>query len=82
MFEPMMQSHLSIPADLNSLVVIPWVEDVLSEGERKTLFMDPLYTENSSKAHEAPVLAALLANDRCHASVTLQTTHLQWNAFY
>ncbi|MEQ2215996.1 hypothetical protein XENOCAPTIV_009191 [Xenoophorus captivus] len=23
------QSHLSIPADLNSLVVIPWVENVL-----------------------------------------------------
>lgn len=41
-------SHLSIPADLDLLVVIPWVEDVLGGMEGKMLLVDPLYIENTS----------------------------------
>ena len=41
-------SHLSISADLDLLVVIPWVEDVLGAVKRKTLLVDPLHTENPS----------------------------------
>lgn len=41
-------AHLSVPADLDLLVVIPWVEDVLGAMEGKTLLVDPLHTENPS----------------------------------
>lgn len=41
-------THLSIPADLDLLVVIPWVKDMLGAMERKSLFADPLHTENPS----------------------------------
>jgi len=40
--------YLSIPADLDPFVVIPWVEDVLGGLEGEILFVDPLNTENAS----------------------------------
>lgn len=56
-------SHLSISADLDLPVVIPWVEDVLGALEGKVLLMDPLNTENPSKSLEIPLMAALLMDD-------------------
>lgn len=55
--------HLSVPADLDLLVVVPWVKDVLGALEWKTLLVDPLDTENPSQTHEAPILAAFLTDD-------------------
>lgn len=64
-------SHLSVSADLDPLVVVPWVEDVLGTLERNALLTDPLHIENPSQSHEAPVLAVLLTDGRHHTSVTL-----------
>lgn len=66
------RSHLSVPADLDLLAVVPRVQDMLGAVEGNALLLDPLYTEDSSQTHDIPVLAALLTDDRGHASIALQ----------
>lgn len=41
-------SHLSVPADLDLLRVVPGVEDVLGAVEGNALLLNPLHTEDSS----------------------------------
>lgn len=65
------QTDLSVPADLDLLVVVPGVQDVLGALEGQTLLVDPLHTEHPPQTHEAPVLAAVPAHDGGHASVAL-----------
>lgn len=66
------RSHLSVPADLDLLAVVPGVQDVLGAVEGDALLLEPLHGEDPSQTQHVPVLAALLTDDRGHASVALQ----------
>lgn len=65
-------SHLSVPADLDLLAVVPGVEDVLGAVEGNALLLNPLHTEDSSETQDFPVRPALRADDGAHAGVALQ----------
>lgn len=64
-------SDLSVSADLDSLVVVPGVEQLLRELEPQTLLTDPFHPEHTAQTGRTPVLTALAADRRHHARVTL-----------
>ncbi len=73
-------SDLCVSADLDSLVVVPGVQELLRELERQTLLTDPFHPEHTAQTGRAPVQTALAADHRRHACVTLlkhtRTTHM------
>lgn len=53
------KNYLAISAYLYFLVVIPWVEQMMSKLKRNAFFSDPLHLKYTSKSSRSPVLTFL-----------------------